>query len=601
MKNQKGVTLISLIITIILIMILTSVGIFTGFETYENMRAQAFVAKMKTVQEALDKLCEKYTIDEINNMGVDFASAPTEGKQILNNIIQENVNLKSWSAIDSINGNYRYFDINSINTILGIKDFDTAIWINPTSRNIIAIEGVEYENIIYYRQYDLPGGQMLTEPNVNVNFTLSYSVKTYDNKAEIILQKDNNETIFSNVKYYKQKDNSTEYGDAKILNNVSKITLSETGVYKVEATDSTGNTQRQEGIIVTIVNKPLLVDGMTPVKFIDNDNDGQEDEMVNTSVNDKDWYNYGESVKKWANATLKDGSVFVWIPRYAYEIDATNKKINIEFLKEFSQIGTDGKAIPTTYKVAPAFQNGLQNGYANGEWDNEITGIWVAKYEPINVSSNPKISASENVQCWREITPADAFNYCRYMESTNKSTYFGDKVVAASGTYAYGQYLNDSNNIDTHLMKNSEWGAVAYLTYSRYGETVSKTESYYVQENTATSYSSTNNYTGIYALNGGAYDMVSAATTISGYFNSENKSTKYATVYVNSLENNNIYGDAVKETSGWNSNTSDYPTGSSDYFRRGINGIFSYNKCSFNTNSGSSSDTTFRPVLIVEY
>ena len=40
----------------------------------------------------------------------------------------------------------------------------------------------------------------------------------------------------------------------------------------------------------------------------------------------------------------------------------------------------------------------------------------------------------------------------------------------ASGLKGDGTYTTDKNNIDTHLMKNSEWGAVAYLSKSQYGK-----------------------------------------------------------------------------------------------------------------------------------
>lgn len=59
------------------------------------------------------------------------------------------------------------------------------------------------------------------------------------------------------------------------------------------------------------VNAPQLVEGMTPVKW-------NGSQWVETTTDDKEWYNY--SKKQWANVRLADGSMFVWIPRYAYKI-----------------------------------------------------------------------------------------------------------------------------------------------------------------------------------------------------------------------------------------------------------------------------------------
>ena len=39
---------------------------------------------------------------------------------------------------------------------------------------------------------------------------------------------------------------------------------------------------------------------------------------VETTENDPDWYDY--NTQKWANVQTKDGSFWVWIPRFAYRI-----------------------------------------------------------------------------------------------------------------------------------------------------------------------------------------------------------------------------------------------------------------------------------------
>ena len=141
MKNEKGITLVALVITIILMMILLSVSIETGFTTYENMKVQAFIAKMITVQEAVDKLCDKYSIQEINEMGSSFNSVENDTeKNVLSNLINvENRPQLNWYELagDSNTSNYRYFSIDDISSILGIKDFDTPIFFNPRTRKDI--------------------------------------------------------------------------------------------------------------------------------------------------------------------------------------------------------------------------------------------------------------------------------------------------------------------------------------------------------------------------------------------------------------------------------------------------------------------------------
>ena len=94
----------------------------------------------------------------------------------------------------------------------------------------------------------------------------------------------------------------------------------------------------------TGANNPVLSSGMIPVKY-----DTEKENWVICSSTDKDWYSYSTYKKQWANVMLSDGkyyasgadvdttnktlatagtevaeedlgSMFVWIPRYAYKI-----------------------------------------------------------------------------------------------------------------------------------------------------------------------------------------------------------------------------------------------------------------------------------------
>ena len=87
------------------------------------------------------------------------------------------------------------------------------------------------------------------------------------------------------------------------------------------------------------VNSPQLMEGMTGVYW---DETGKEVEV--TSENAKNWYNYDK--QKWANAKTKDGSYWVWIPRYAYQIESgcytnTAGKISVKFLQGTSNKDTE--------------------------------------------------------------------------------------------------------------------------------------------------------------------------------------------------------------------------------------------------------------------
>ena len=85
----------------------------------------------------------------------------------------------------------------------------------------------------------------------------------------------------------------------------------------------------QTYIIEKGVNKPVLTTGMKAIKFID-PTESSKGEVRDSSVDETDWYDY--NAKKWANAQTEDGSMWVWIPRYAYRVNETDKTFDIKFL-----------------------------------------------------------------------------------------------------------------------------------------------------------------------------------------------------------------------------------------------------------------------------
>ena len=303
------------------------------------------------------------------------------------------------------------------------------------------------------------------------------------------------------------------------------------------------------------VNAPKLADGMTAIKYAGETN-------VTTG-------------SKWANAMTKDGSMWVWIPRYAYRItynDLTDRSkggtIDIAFLKEntnefldssiqgevISNINADGTTPQGKWVLEPAFTLG----------EEKISGFWFAKFEASNTNGDGYVDNLDltlqikpNATSWKRIRPAHVFTKCLNLTSDDK----------------YNTYFNSKTNIDTHMTKNVEWGAVAYLAHSKYGlngdeicintnsshitgvgsgsttSTTSVTDKY----NTANGItaSTTKNVYGIYDMSGGSYEYVAAC--YKGYTNklTTNTDMAYINKYIDVYDkyDSSKFGDAVFETS----------------------------------------------------
>ena len=211
------------------------------------------------------------------------------------------------------------------------------------------------------------------------------------------------------------------------------------------------------------VNAPVLGQNMELVTY-----DEESKKWVKDSSNSDYDYIAGSGVEdnnksKWANAKVTiDGvdSYFVWIPRYAYKITYKNKEniseggtIDVKFLKGTSDIAADGTVckyaddetldLDTDYIIHPVFTSNVDLG----GWRNEVTGIWIGKYESSRVDAtsdsegiDAKIKVQPGVQSFRNTTIGNMYTYAR-------------------------EYSSDLNS---HMLKNSEWGAVAYLTHSKY-------------------------------------------------------------------------------------------------------------------------------------
>ena len=273
------------------------------------------------------------------------------------------------------------------------------------------------------------------------------------------------------------------------------------------------------------VNEPRILSGMTEVMFNlpEGSNKGTVMKSGETGFDENNWYDYTSS--KWANTVTEDGSYWVWIPRFAYKItyaDAKDKSkggtIDVKFLlgttdeyytddtKTTKATAKRAKSateeVDTTtdyYYVHPAFTNESSIGYANGGWDKELTGIWVAKFEAGYASGNnsaPVKASSANYSqsdSWTGAVEAGttndgtqtARNWLDGIYGTTTSIKYPTfqpitysmNYINVNDAYNVSKALTESGNIyglssstaDSHLMKNSEWGAIAYLAQSKYG------------------------------------------------------------------------------------------------------------------------------------
>ena len=391
-------------------------------------------------------------------------------------------------------------------------------------------------------------------------------------------------------------------------------------------------------------NKPELLDNMIPLKY-------EINHWVYADIN-QEWYNYDK--KEWANAvilkkditkmvgeTISEDDIalwYVWIPRYKYTIFNGNNEgvpeqvINVVFEKGTAKTGTvtcttstNGSNNPSSSEICTDSTNGsVTNGistYTHPAFTfgiKELTGIWIGKFENSGTINN--ITIKPNVSSLTHTTVSAFFTGIQNMKTT------------------YGITSGDS-----HMMKNMEWGAVAYFKQSKYGLGtidigINNNNSYITgcgasagsaSSSTCDAYntangmktSTTGNIYGIYDMSGGAveYVMGNIVDSNNAFYSSNAKfsnipDSKYYDSYTYDTSGKSYgrgkLGDATKETlktfgsnnGGWNSDHANFPNSQVSWFLRGgsysndnSTGIFS-----FDVNNGGSSSFGSRSVLVLE-
>ena len=227
-------------------------------------------------------------------------------------------------------------------------------------------------------------------------------------------------------------------------------------------------------------------------------------------------------------------SYFVWIPKYRYQLwdlgqydsltavdESKVHEIPIIFgdyntsdTKEGEctapmESGKTGNCTVGDYMTHPAFLSIPSTGFWVGKFETGYNGATSTAEAEQNVNDSSKIIIKPNVYSWRGIQVANAF---------------------------YSSY-NYQRELDSHMMKNTEWGAVAYLQHSAYGsatsvrinnntnfvtgyqannESIDGYEDYCNDGTCNTAYpnsdlsSITGNITGVYDMSGGSWEYIMA-------------------------------------------------------------------------------------------
>ena len=664
-KGQNAITLIALVVTIIVLLILAGIAIsmLTGDNSILKKADEAVsMQEIATIEEEANLIY----LDDAGKKYVDSAAEAIELSEIVSKLQAKGYTIEPKNSGGGVS------DITVSSVINVPKGGSTELIVTPVGGG----DGPSnYYAVVQGKYYKI---NEPTDNGIRIDRTPTTFQETQTLTATI---KTGSSVSIGEINGYKIPLTAVaDSGDTTITVKYGNITKECKASVKVMPTEtSVANANKNikfntnYGTIEVIwlkddgktisetPNSPVYGTGMTPVSWTEKATIGED--KVKWEEANTESYEYKVAAEKtdskqsrWANAKLSINNIdsyFVWIPRYAYRItyyddqndttpngyydgwgmwEAENGTVRYPLGNEADYVEHNGNR----YIVHPAFDNVP----ANGGWSTKRKGIWVAKYEMSRSTSNG--TSEDSSSTWDGV----AFRSTPGASSA--------RSITIGNMYTVAKAFNTANK--SHLMKNSEWGAVAYLAHSQYGrngfEVDINNSSYYITGNGSNSTTSTTtvaglanaynteigahasttgNIYGVYDMSGGAYEYVAAFNSVENSnktdygssFATASASDEYATIYTNEESSGGGHkaifgtgkvGDATKEVSltgrdtststtsrkNWFSDYSVLACSSYPFFGRGGNysfgagaGVF----CSNNTYGSSNSNNSFRAVL----
>ena len=233
-NSAKGITLIALTVTIIVILILASVGTYSRIEAVKTAQLNKFISEMKIMQIQVNNIYDKYKNGEdiIANIGKLPSTSPKA-----DNVFKESTS----GIVDRIG--YRYFDTETIKQ-LGIEGVEGEFFVNIEKRSVISVDGFEYNGKTYYTMDQIPSSL----------YNVDYEEKSYDNptfeiNCELSGENKYKTTIVPkydvNIEKWQVKYKLSEESNWNTSDNL-EFEIEKAGTYRIQIQNGDINSEVQE-------------------------------------------------------------------------------------------------------------------------------------------------------------------------------------------------------------------------------------------------------------------------------------------------------------------------------------------------------------------
>lgn len=249
-KSEKGVTLVALVTTIVLLLILSTIGITSGKSTIEFSNFNKFKNQLTVLQTKVNELNQQNKTDIGQEIGDDQ-------KAILNNEIVSNIIYKDKTEEkNTIEAGFRLLNGNQIKDQLGLDGYKGNYLINVEYRYVVLCEGLEYNGTTYYMIDQIEGGLYNVEYHNKNSESGSFEINTIaeGDKCKVEITDINYDGYVSDWQVKYKLNTNSQWNTSDNLN----FYVSQQGVYDIKVVH--GDEIELETKTLTIVFSDVLTD-----------------------------------------------------------------------------------------------------------------------------------------------------------------------------------------------------------------------------------------------------------------------------------------------------------------------------------------------------
>ncbi|MCI8273761.1 MAG: formylglycine-generating enzyme family protein [Clostridia bacterium] len=494
MKRNKGITLIALTITIIILLIVASISTYSGIETIKSSKFNKFTQELEIMQAQVNLLYDKYYSngqETTKKIGKDIPSGKMD---------KATKALRACNVEESEKGEYRLFDEETIKE-LGVEGITREYLVNIRRRDIISLEEFQYNGISYYRLSQIHD-KVQVEKSADyeeVSFEISDPIKTVAG-WEIKISNIRFSEHVGKGKIQYRKEGTTDVWETIEVNDIERtytFTMPELALYEVKVTDvrEKSKTERtgvpipedaelskipgeadsiNNGIVVYVRNNGVPIDWSKTEEELKN----QHDQFVWIPVRNAIVSNESELAKAIAkeqypmaiiNGKNSSGTTNYKGILYNFELEGNKVVAKLEekskgydepiYLSDNTNADTGDK---NNVGITPS---SIQNEF--NEMVNKVSysnGFWVGRYETTNMENNSSVDNTNKVAVKKGINVGlcNASWYRMYAQQKKYSELVLTKSQKLSSSMIWGSqwdqimvFMKNIKNGDSYYIINA--------------------------------------------------------------------------------------------------------------------------------------------------